>query len=169
MAIESGRERGNWTFRIFGVRFGFEYSPIIHAGNPYMFRWLLYVFGYTVRLHHIMRADLARDLHNHPFWFITIPFGTYVETYWYPYWDEREGDGSETMECRGEIRTRTVRRFVPQFRGIKFRHRIIDLPNGPVWTFVISGRYQQKWGFFPQPDVFIPWSRTERNTEEPTE
>lgn len=166
--MESGRDRGNWTFRLFGVRFGFEYSPIIHAGNPYMYRWLLYFFGYTLRLHRIMRADLARDLHNHPFWFVTIPLGTYIETYWQPC---ACGDDAcvqlSVHHDGGRKLTRMVRRFVPQFRGINFRHRIIDLPNGPVWTFVISGRYTQKWGFFPRPDVFVPWRRTERSTEEP--
>lgn len=161
MAIESGRERGNWTFRIFGERFGFEYSPIIHGGSTYMYRWILYVFGYTLRLHRIMRADLARDLHNHPFCFVTIPFGTYRETYWVP------ADPVVHPSWLGHIALRTVRRFVPQFRDVKFRHRIVELPNGPVWTFVISGRYQQKWGFFPKPDQFVPWKRTELNSEEP--
>jgi hypothetical protein len=149
---ESGRKRGRWTFELFGRRWGFEHSPIIHDGSLYMDRWILYVAGCTLRLHHIMRPDLARSLHNHPFWFWTFPLGEYREEYW--------RRNPPPFDKHGYCYSRTVRAWRPQFRGIDFRHRITHLER-PVWTIVITGPYRQKWGFFPTPDTFVKWDSPE--------
>jgi hypothetical protein len=146
---ESGRKRGRWTFELFGRRWGFERSPIVHDGSLYMSRWILYVAGCTLRLHHIMRPDLARSLHNHPFWFVTFPLGTYREEYWDAWYS-----------IIGRKLSRTVRAWRPHFRGVDFRHRITYLER-PVWTIVITGPYRQKWGFFTTPDTFVRWDSAE--------
>lgn len=154
--MESGRKRGVWTFRWLGRRWGFERSDIWHGGSLYMTRHILYLYGYTLRLHHIMRSDRDRALHNHPFWFITFPLGTYRESYWVP-WCTPKDCRCDSVVCSkeaGHIATRTVLPFRPQFRGIDFRHRINDVAR-PVWTIVISGPYRQTWGFFPKPDEFV--------------
>lgn len=169
MAVESGRTRGKWTWLWFGQRCGFERSPIVHAGSLYMDRWILYVFGFTLRLHKICRPDFDRALHNHPFAFVTFPLGEYHEIVGLspddgPYGPEP--DWLRTGPNAGWVNAwQRVRAFVPQFRGIDYRHRIVGLPNGPVYTIVITGRYRQKWGFFPNHSTFVPWDSTE--AEEP--
>lgn len=161
MSTESGRPRGRWTFQLFGRRWGFERSPIYHGDSLYMGRWILYVAGWTLRLHRIMRPDLYRALHDHPFWFVTLPLGRYVEEYWwFGGFEFAPADLFDFYHIvqRGETRTRTVRRFVPQFRGRMFRHRITALPDGPVWTIVLSGPYRQRWGFYSDPNTFHPYT-----------
>jgi hypothetical protein len=149
--MESGRDRGQFFVRIGGQRWGFEVSPIIHDVREYMNRFIAYAAGYTARLHHILTNDSRgpAGLHNHPFWFVTFPFGDYIEEYWQPCGRADWCDGHDVGCTSGTIRTRTVRGFRFHFRPLNFRHRIIELPNGPVWTFVITGRYEQQWGFFP--------------------
>lgn len=144
MTVESNRRRGQWTFKLFGRRCGFERSDIIHGNSLYMSRWILYVLGYTLRLHCIHRPDRDRALHNHPFWFVTLPLGTYREMYW------------ESFGLSGHMWVRDVRPWRPHFRGIDFRHRICHLDR-PVWTIVLSGPYVQPWGFYPKPDEFVPY------------
>lgn len=165
--MESGRNR-QYTFRIFGLRFGFEFSPIVHADAEYMARWIVYFFGYTLRLHRFATGDERGPigLHNHPFWFITFPLRSYREEYavspdeWPPvseWMRDILGDGGWITA------TRTVRAFRFHFRGSNFRHRVLALERAPVWTIVLSGRYTQKWGFYPDPLTFIPY-RSKKGT-----
>lgn len=160
--VESGRARGEFFVRIFGQRWGFEFSPITHMGDEYMARWIIYVAGCTLRLHRFARGDERgpTGLHNHPFWFVTFPLHTYREEYWKPcVWCGGEDGHGRPVSCGGgQILTRTVRRFRFHFRGHSFRHRVCALARVPVWTIVLSGRYTQQWGFFPDgsDDSFYP-------------
>lgn len=171
--MESGRNRGEYTVRIFGRRWGFERSPIVHDSQLYMDRWILYLAGYTLRLHKICRPDNLRgcEPHNHPFtWFITFPLGTYSEMYWVgpdewppvPEWlRERQKDGG-WVEFE-----RDVKAFRFHFRDHTFRHYINGLWNDrPVWTIVVTGPYLQQWGFFPTPLTFRPFKPKQGTTNE---
>lgn len=162
--MESGRQRGAYTWRWFGQRFGFEHSPIYHGDSMYMDRYILYFFGCTLRLHKICRPDHDRALHNHPFWFITFPLGGYREVFAISP-DEWPPVSVRARECYGNggwiDAARTVRPFCFHFRGVDFRHRIVSLDHDrPIWTIVLTGPYAQKWGFFPDPLTFIPWDKT---------
>ena len=49
-------------------------TPYIHL-EGYMNRWWLIPynrFGIAVRIHEILRSDADRDLHDHPWWYVTI-------------------------------------------------------------------------------------------------
>lgn len=39
---------------------------------PYIRRWVLEVFGYSIRLHHWYRSDDKRAPHDHPYWLLTV-------------------------------------------------------------------------------------------------
>ena len=39
---------------------------------PYLHRWTLILFGYSIRLHHWMRSDDKRYFHDHPMNFVSI-------------------------------------------------------------------------------------------------
>jgi hypothetical protein len=48
--------------------------------NDYMHRWLVRTPWFTLRIHHILRSDNERDLHDHPFDFTSFIFkGSYTE------------------------------------------------------------------------------------------
>lgn len=89
----------------------------------------------TIRLHRICRPDHDRELHNHPFEYLTfILEGFYSEYFEHPrYGAERK---YRTLfsgnHARGEHET---------------FHRISDVsPNG-VWTFFMMSENTETWGF----------------------
>jgi hypothetical protein len=148
---ESYFNRRRHALNLFGWLFGVERSTIVHNGSVYMHRWILY-FGFTLRVHCFMRGDKDVALHNHPWWFITFPLQSYTEEYWIPH------VYSGLFGSVGHRSRRVVRAFRFHFRGVGFRHRVLDpLSTIPTWTIVLSGPRAQEWGFFPKPNVFIPW------------
>lgn len=83
----------------------------------------------SIRLHHIMRADHDRHLHDHPWNARTVILaGFYIE--------EREG-------------TDLIRRSQGSTASLKFGefHRIVYVPPEGVWTLFITWRYRGTWGF----------------------
>lgn len=90
----------------------------------------------SIRVHHILRRDLDRHPHNHPWTFRTILLrGWYIE--------ERGGlerayIGGDTYRCESD-----------DF------HRVKHVGDGGVWALFISGKYQHTWGFQTE-DGFVP-------------
>lgn len=110
----------------------------------------------SVRIHHIRRQDLDRDLHNHPWNARTIILrGWYMEERFH---DPDARDALLTRTEMGDARKRDV--FVrPQgYTGTlkcgEF-HRITMVPEGGVWTLFITWRYQGTWGFDVD-GLFVP-------------
>lgn len=93
----------------------------------------------SIRLHHILRSDDDRHLHDHPWSYATIILrGGYTEV--------REGtkpQGRRKWYGPGSI----------LFRGWKGFHRL-EVPEGQTaWTCFIMGPYKHKWGFkIPYPE-----------------
>lgn len=113
-------------------------------GSLYMERFALFSFpGFAARLHHIVREDRDRHLHDHPwdFWSIMLPGGSYVEARPYdvddPLWIGEEEVTVETVRLPGSI----------AFRRATDRHKITAV-TGEVWTLFITGPYKNQWGFF---------------------
>lgn len=111
-------------------------------GSLYMGRWWLFNpydserhetrwswCPISVRVHHIVRPDRDRHLHDHPWNFRTVVLrGHYVE--------ERE---NRCYFVRGAGTTASL-----QFGSF---HRIAQVSPGGVWTLFITGRYRGTWGF----------------------
>jgi hypothetical protein len=128
-------------FRLFGKFFGFEYSFIYTDGRPYLERWILYCCG-TLRLHRFHDGD-EPVFHDHPWWFITFPLRGYTEIV--QWWD---GQWREAA--------RTVVPFWPHWRPAQYRHYVLKSAQ-PVWTIVITGDIENRWGFYPEPYEFVPY------------
>lgn len=112
-------------FRRFGL-----YAYRHHIGpadDLYMRRWILRLpFGGSVRLHHIVRSDAGRELHDHPFDFVSwLLTGGYLEV---------RPDGSHWRRRWSLVRRRA-----------EDLHRVVVVK--PVWTFVITGPWRREWGF----------------------
>ena len=105
--------------------------------DDYMGRWWLVRparwLPFSVRIHHIKRADKDRHTHNHPWNFRTIVLrGMYTEELLMP-----DGGNRYQLNAAGM----TYR------RGIGDYHRIASVAKGGVWTLFIMGRKQTHWGF----------------------
>lgn len=81
------------------------------------------------RIHHIVRPDKDRHLHDHPF-----NFRTFILEGWY---DEEDVFGDTRVRFEGTTRKATAETF----------HRINKVSEGGVWTLFVCGRRIQTWGF----------------------
>lgn len=91
--------------------------------------------GPQLYLHHILRSDGDRELHDHPWGFVSIILGG--------------GYREETPE-------RTSRKWpgMVLFRRAEHRHRLhLDRP---AWSLVFTSGKKRAWGFW-RAGSFIPW------------
>jgi hypothetical protein len=112
-----------------------EKTVIGPEDDPLLVRYILFrvpAFGFY--LHKLCRSDYDRALHDHPWPFVSIVLrGGYTEVH------DQTTDGSiaEVWHGRGSVLVRAA----------EWRHRFV-LKSAPVWTLVIVGRRQRRWGFF---------------------
>lgn len=132
----------NWRFM--------EQRDIADATSPddvYLRRWILAKTPWCgVMLHHILRPDADRALHDHPWSFASIILrGGYREQLKH---DLDQGG------VWGKGRYRDVRWF--NFKRAEGLHRITRL-HGDVWSLVLHGPRRRTWGFAPSPNEWIDW------------
>lgn len=126
-----------------GKLFSFRYSPI----RDYMKRWILSTPWGTLRLHKIMRSDLDRDMHDHPWDFTSLILsGGYFD---------------HTPEG-----TKAYVRGMVNHKKAEDRHRLTLIK--PTWTFVVSGPMRRAWGFHT-PTGWVYWKNYLNVNDEPTE
>lgn len=114
----------------------------VHGGF-YELRW---PWLPAVRLHHILRSDFDRHLHDHPWSYITVILrGGYTEvTPWVehgPWRSLTRDDGRGGYERFAWYGPGSI-----LIRGRKHKHRL-ELPTD-AWTLFITGPKLQGWGFF---------------------
>lgn len=132
-----------WIIRIFGN----ENHTYFHIANPldpqdiYMHRYWVWKrrpwWNFCVRLHHINREDMDRNMHSHPFNYRTIILDGY-------YWEERPAIEQSDLRriphllMAGDTVANTIGSF----------HRITDVSYSGVWTlFFMWGGDKGDWGF----------------------
>lgn len=123
------------------------------AGDVYLDRvYLIQTPWFGVMFHRIHRPDNQRDLHNHPWAFLSI-----VLRGWY----------NEEVPCEcglisgNHTKQRTVRWI--NFKGLSGRHRIAYCSRKPIWTLVFTGPKCQTWGFFVDDGTrFVKWTEYEK-------
>lgn len=112
---------------------------------PYMRRWWVIPRNrfFNIYLHHFLRSDDDRALHDHPWWNLSWLL---------------DGEYTEWTIAPGGVHKSVVRR-AGQFklRGAKTAHRI-ELHNGPCWTLFITGPSIREWGFHC-PKGWRPWQQ----------
>jgi len=116
-------------------------------GQPYLRRWtLVETPWFKLMLHHILRSDADRELHDHPYDFTSlILWGGYLEHLEPP-------AGSELNVFRWREVGTLVRHQAEDL------HRI-ELPAGcTAWTLVFCGRRRRTWGFKTK-FGWMPWER----------
>ena len=101
-----------------------NYEPTEAVKRMWRFSWLP-----NVRIHHILRADNADHLHDHPWNARTI-----ILRGWYR---ELREDGSRVTRRRGD----TARILFGQF------HHVEEVSEGGVWTLFFTWPYLGTWGF----------------------
>lgn len=117
-------------------------DEVIGSGsNPYLRRWHLIRRARicNVYLHHFLRSDDDRALHDHPWWNASILLrGSYIEHI-------RQPNGSTITKSRkpGAV---YFRRAIQAHRVELLRSEATGEPK-PVWTLFITGPKIREWGF----------------------
>lgn len=133
------------------------YFDIVKDGETYMRRWWLFnPYGYesrqprhrwcpiSIRVHHIVKPDDDRHLHDHPWNARTIILrGGYLEIV---------DRGDLGLVMRGRDAGQTNRIGFGQF------HRIAAVTDGGAYTLFISGEHRGTWGFLVD-GVKVPWRK----------
>lgn len=107
-------------------------------GDTYLIRYrLIKTPWFGIYLHRILRSDDDRDLHDHPFSFLTLILKTgYVE----------QTPGGKKWKRPGSI----------IWHRAEDLHRL-EIPEGKTtWTFFIRGPKRRSWGFATE-DGWIDW------------
>lgn len=129
-----------WLFNAYRKQDGQEITPI---------PWLP-----SIRIHHILRKDADRDMHDHPWDARSIILkGTYVERRL----SERD---FEMLEAVGGYTPKgeSIARLEGDTATLKFGeyHTITYVPKGGVWTLFITYGYKGTWGFLVGGKK-VPW------------
>ena len=127
-----------------------ERTPYTHL-DGYMLRfWVVqpsrWTFGLGLRLHIILRSDNDRDMHTHPWWFVSLILrGTY--------WEVLPGElGQPGVHQGGYVNLNEPFRIEQRkpghlcFHTRRTRHKLM-LFRGSVTTLVLTGRDHGSWGY----------------------
>ncbi len=107
---------------------------------PYAYRYVLILWGFSVRVHKWVRSDDKRHMHTHPWWFWTFVLkGTYT--------DVSMKDGITSRD--------TLKRFNVRYRPANHLH-YVEIPPSGAWTILITGRPLNKWGFWVNGSIKRP-------------
>lgn len=141
-----GRGGARGWFRGFDFlrrRWGLDRSTVYVSDERYLDRWIVYLNGYTLRLHRFWRGDDDRASHDHPWaWFVTFPLGMYVE---------------KIFVQGNYIKHRFVVPWRFHYRPGDFEHYVVRGVKVPWYTVVVTGPKRQGWGFYPEPGKFVPY------------
>ncbi len=100
-----------------------------HLG-PLLIRYeILHTRHLRIYLHHIMRSDMERHLHDHPWSFISVIL--------------RGGYREHTAAGHRDFRAGSI-----LFRPAEWAHKL-EL-SSPAWTLVFASRTVRKWGFITE-------------------
>lgn len=125
-------------------------------GRVYLNRW---GFGTDrtggVLLHRMDAPDPGIDLHDHPWWFVSIIlWGGYTELRA----DTRDAPMlARLADASGGLRGMTEHRRWLSVKTMRLDecHTITDLTRRVSWSLVIKGPRRRKWGFY-LPDGYMP-------------
>jgi hypothetical protein len=130
-------------------------SDIVENDGVYMKRWrIIHTPWFGLRVHNIVRSDQDRELHDHPFWFISLVLkGGYIEEtpdglkkYY--------GPGSVLMRSAAALHRLDLTKNLVR-EQISIYHSDVIEKEVPAWTLVIRGPKVRQWGFLT-PDGWVP-------------
>jgi hypothetical protein len=103
---------------------------------PYLYRWTILFFNFSIRLHHWIRSDDKRFFHDHPYDFISIVLkGSYTNV---------------TPEGRFKVKAGSI------WASKAMKRHYLDVPKSGAWTLLLCGRPYRKWGFWVNNHLWRP-------------
>ena len=105
---------------------------------PYLYRWTLIIFGYSIRLHHWIRSDDNRYFHDHSSDLISMIIkGNYYNV---TPLDPEHPDVNHAKKTFCEA-------WKPWKAQATAKH-YLEIPKAGAWTILLEGRAYHKWRFY---------------------
>ena len=121
-------------YRKFGNLFQIRWKEKLGLPEcPYLYRWTLVFFGYTIRLHHWIKSDDRRYFHDHACDLISI----IIKGHYYNVMPDENGNPVKHYAMS----------WLPRKMKAKQRH-YLDIPKEGAWTILLCGKPYHKWGFY---------------------
>ena len=126
--------------------------------DPYLIRWTIIIFGFSIRLHHWLKSDDDRYFHDHAANFISIVLkGKYSNMV--PFIKDYEPDYPATRAYLNRNRKPVEGMFNSWYNFFHcFKKSIwyskaedrhyLSIPKEGAWTLLLEGRPYHKWGFY---------------------
>jgi hypothetical protein len=137
-------------------------TPYFHlkdkeSGEIYMERYWLKQpdasGGNSIRIHHTMRSDFDRALHDHPWPSTSIVLkGGYFEIL-----PKDQGQDSSKDSTDFQRVWRSAGDVVS--RAAHDRHRLEIVPGTSCWSMFIVGTWEKDWGFYDKEEGFVYWRK----------
>jgi hypothetical protein len=111
--------------------------------NKYLDRiYIIQTPWFGIMFHKIYRPDNQRDLHDHPWNFLSlILHGSYKE---------------QTLDGIKHCKWFNLKKA-------EDRHAVCEVNKKPVWTLVFTGKRQRVWGFWVDKGTrFVPWTQYDK-------
>lgn len=135
----------------------FQRKDIVSCDRElYLQRWYLFRSERLgVFLHHFVRSDEDRALHDHPWSFLVVPL-------WRGYIEHSECSMCRhpptPTACLCPRRVRVYPLLGTRFRRGTYRHRVELIDGKPSWSLFFRFREHRTWGFW-LPTGFMAWNR----------
>ncbi len=116
-------------------------EPLGEKDCPYAYRWVFIFFGYSIRIHHFLRSDDKRYMHDHAWWFTTLILkGSYTDV-------SKDANGNEIREVlnAGDIRHREANHA-----------HYVQVEESGCWTILVTGKPMRNWGFWVKGKMMRP-------------
>lgn len=135
---------GEWVQRALGR------SDVYFAGSLYMRRWrFLNTPWFGLRLHHIVRSDADRELHDHPFTFVSLILTGGYREHTLDRRSKRYPPGSvvvRSAEALHRLELEVMKHYADSTKRVE----------RAAWTLVVRGPYRRQWGFLTA-DGWLHW------------
>ena len=144
-------------FKNFQVRWK---EKLGYQENPYLIRWTILIFGFSIRVHHWIKSDDTRFFHDHSADLISIVLKGH-------YWNVKpiEPNKEPRAAIKGERGVKpnilpyhvygifeSWHNFFHPWQSIWFSkaedQHYLKIPEGGAWTLMLEGRKRHKWGFY---------------------
>ena len=110
---------------------------------PYIRRWVVDFWLFSIRLHHWISSDDPRHYHDHPWHYLSwVIKGSYKDVHE----GEKCRDYGEGTHARCQVRDLRERWSLAHYRPTH-RHSVEVPPTG-CWTIVLTGPEVRQWGFW---------------------